>query len=110
MEHTDLKVLQRITNYLLAVDPDLTFTKFQILLNIAQGQDITVREIAAKTSLNLSTITRTVAQLGTQPQRGTKQGLGLVEPTVDPADARRVMLNLTPKGRKMFTDVADLSA
>lgn len=101
-------LLTRATGYLLTLDPDLTVSRLQILLVVAQGQDVLTRDISRKTGLAISSITRSLGQLGDKPQRGVKQGLGLVDVRPDPDDSRRVFINLSPKGRKVIEDLQNM--
>jgi DNA-binding MarR family transcriptional regulator len=73
---------------------DLSNPKFAALsVIIAEGQPISLRELAAKLSCVRSNITQLVDRLEKQ---------GLVKRTDDPADRRGVLAEVTPSGRARY--------
>lgn len=100
--------LMRCAAYLLKQDPDMTLSRLNVFLNIARGKDVLVRDLVKTTGLGQSTIARTVALLSDKPLRGKREGLQWVTATPDPDDPRRVLLNLTKKGRVILSDLENL--
>lgn len=58
--------------------------------------------------MHIEAIARTLSILGDKPQRGGIEGLGWVSMAPDPDDPRRVLVNLTGKGRKVLAEIAEL--
>ncbi|GAB7037425.1 MULTISPECIES: MarR family winged helix-turn-helix transcriptional regulator [Catenuloplanes] len=67
-------------------------------LDRLSGQECHVKELAAHTYLDPSTVSRAVAHLVT---------LGLVARTPDPEDRRASVLSVTPKGRAAIAETQD---
>jgi len=56
-------------------------------------------ELATRQGLDISTVSRRVAQLETA---------GLVERSADPADGRAAVMSLTPAGREVVASISEL--
>jgi DNA-binding MarR family transcriptional regulator len=72
---------------------DLTWTAWVVLWVIWVWADIETRHAAAEAGISKSTLTGVV---------GTLEGRGLVRRRPFPDDARRVLLTLTPRGRRLM--------
>lgn len=104
----DTKALVRLTTYLLKADPDMTVSRFHIFLHIARSKNVLVRDLVRATGYNQSTISRSLALLGKKPQRGEKNGLHWIDVGPDPDDPRRVVANLSPKGRQALSEIEQM--
>jgi DNA-binding MarR family transcriptional regulator len=104
----DAKTLSRLTAYLMQVDPDMPISRLRVFLFVAQRSDTLVRDLTKVTGMNQSTVARTLAILGDKPQRGGLDGLGWIIMTPDPDDPRRVLINVTPKGKRVLAEIEEL--
>jgi DNA-binding MarR family transcriptional regulator len=62
-------------------------------------QHLRMSELATRQGLDISTVSRRVAQLETA---------GLVERSADPADGRAAVMSLTPAGREVVASISEL--
>lgn len=108
MTNLNPKALTRLTSYLMQHDPDMPISRLRVFLYVAQRKDTLVRDIVKVTGLSQATISRTLAILGQKPQRGNQPGLDWVDIAPDPDDPRRVVLNLTAKGKKVLAEIEEL--
>jgi DNA-binding MarR family transcriptional regulator len=69
----------------------LRVTQFSLLATLRHGDGTPLGELAARLSMDRTTLTRTLKPL---------QDAGLVETRADPEDRRRTRLGLTPAGRE----------
>ena len=72
----------------------------QVFLVVAQHQPITYAELEKAMGLSNSAISRTIAALGKEHRKGTP-GYGLCDVIKDPAEGRRHLVMLTPKGEAL---------
>lgn len=86
----------------------MTLSRLSLFLRLAGRRDVLVRDLVKETGMNQSTIARSLALLADRPQRGRRDGLGLVAMTPDPDDPRRMFINLTPRGKKLLSELAEL--
>lgn len=75
---------------------ELTFPQYLVMLELLDGAPIGVGALGARLGMDTGTITPLVKRM---------QVSGLVTRTRDMADERRVLVDLTPKGRGLETDV-----
>ena len=102
------RTLSRVARYLLSADPMMQVSYLLIFADIAQREDVLVRDLVKRTAMSQSAIARAVGILGDTPLRGSKKGLGWVKAMPDPDDSRRQFLNLTDAGRKVMADLEDM--
>lgn len=108
MTNMTVRSVTRLTSYLLNADPDMTVSKVHLFLLISRGEDVLVRDLVRQTGMAQSTVARIVSALADKPLRGKKNGLGWVVAMPDPDDPRRVLINITSKGRKVIADIENL--
>jgi DNA-binding MarR family transcriptional regulator len=70
----------------------------QVLLVVAESEPCTFRCIAQRLDLSNSAVSRTIHALGLVNRKG-QEGFDLVQVVRDPAEGRRFLVQLTPKGR-----------
>lgn len=81
-------------------DIPMTLQQCELLLWISMRPGITVREICDLTGLAQSSASRNIAALGLWHRKGVP-GLDLVTTEKDPAEARREIIFLSPRGRQV---------
>jgi DNA-binding MarR family transcriptional regulator len=74
----------------------LTLAQCHTLLEVGQGQEVSLVELSASLSLDVSTLSRTIQGLVT---------LGLVNRLVNEKDRRCVAISLSEQGRRLFTEI-----
>lgn len=82
---------------------NLTRADWRILCHLSQarkGKKISVRDLEERTHLEKSKVSRSVSRL---EQRG------MVEKLRDKSDQRLLIIQLTPKGRKIFSEIVPLA-
>jgi DNA-binding MarR family transcriptional regulator len=103
--------LLRVSTHLLKYDREMTLTRLQVLLIVAQskaGEGMLVRDIVTRTGLNQSTVARILSHLGQKPLRGHKHPLDWVTMVPDHEDPRRVRCQLTKKGMTVLAEIDQL--
>ena len=78
----------------------LTFPQYLVILALLDGAPLSVGALGSRLDMDTGTITPLVKRL---------EGAGLVTRTRDPSDERRVMVDLTPRGRGLETEVRGIS-
>lgn len=98
--------LLKIVRKFRELDPDLIFAHAEVLLLVAEaGNDgISLSDIADKTGLGLSTVSRHVAHMG-KINRHHEEGLKLIETHEDPMERRRRLATLTGKGKAFLNNL-----
>ena len=74
----------------------LTFPQYLVVLELLDGAPVSVGILGARLGMDTGTITPLVKRL---------EASGMVSRTRDPADERRVMVDLTPRGRALEAEV-----
>ncbi|MBO1907764.1 MarR family transcriptional regulator [Microvirga sp. 3-52] len=74
----------------------LTFPQYLVILELLDGAPLTVGALGTRLGMDTGTITPLVKRL---------EGAGFVTRTRDPADERRVLVDLTPRGRALEAEV-----
>ena len=74
----------------------LTFPQYLVILELLDGAPVSVGILGNRLGMDTGTITPLVKRL---------EGAGLVTRTRDPGDERRVMVDLTPVGRALESDI-----
>lgn len=83
---------------------EMTIQQAMFLVGVAGNPGITQRALYALLDTNDSVSSRTLALLSNVGNRSIT-GLDLVEMKVNPHDRRERILDLTPKGRRLFGDL-----
>jgi DNA-binding MarR family transcriptional regulator len=104
----DSRLLGRALDVFAVLDPTHLPSHFiQIFLIVAQDGPCTFSHIEDRLSLSNSAVSRTIQALGSVSRRGT-QGFGLVTIERDPAEGRRYLALLTPRGRALYRQIEAL--
>ena len=74
----------------------LTFPQYLVILELLDGAPLTVGALGTRLGMDTGTITPLVKRL---------EGAGFVTRTRDPADERRVLVDLTSRGRALEVEV-----
>ena len=78
----------------------LTFPQYLVILELLDGAPLSVGALGARMDMDTGTITPLVKRL---------EGTGFVTRTRDPADERRVLVDLTPRGRALEAEVRGIT-
>ena len=78
----------------------LTFPQYLVVLELLDGAPLSVGVLGARLGMDTGTITPLVKRLETS---------GMVSRTRDPEDERRVMVDLTPRGRALESEVRGIT-
>jgi DNA-binding MarR family transcriptional regulator len=78
----------------------LTFPQYLVILELLDGAPLSVGTLGGRLDMDTGTITPLVKRL---------EAAGLVTRTRDPNDERRVMVDLTPRGRGLETEVRGIT-
>lgn len=89
-----------------SLEPDLSFPEAHVLLLVALAGDdgISLTDIAERSELGLSTVSRHAAALG-KINRKHEEGLQLIQTHEDPMERRRRLATLTGKGKAFMTQI-----
>ena len=74
----------------------LTFPQYLVILELRDGAPLTVGALGTRLGMDTGTITPLVKRL---------EGAGFVTRTRDPADERRVLVDLTSRGRALEAEI-----
>lgn len=78
----------------------LTFPQYLVVLELLNGAPLSVGTLGARLDMDTGTITPLLKRL---------ESAGLVTRTRDPSDERRVMVDLTPRGRALEAEVRGIT-
>jgi MarR family transcriptional regulator, organic hydroperoxide resistance regulator len=78
----------------------LTFPQYLVILELLDGAPLTVGSLGGRLDMDTGTITPLLKRL---------EAAGFVTRTRDPADERRVMVDLTPQGRAIEAEVRGIT-
>ncbi|AXS40812.1 MarR family winged helix-turn-helix transcriptional regulator [Breoghania sp. L-A4] len=79
---------------------DLSVPEWRVLAHLAQGGDVSVREIHARVDMDKSKVSRAAQRLELR---------GLVSKAAHPRDKRLVSLSLTDAGQALMAEIAPLA-
>lgn len=97
LETKDLWKLYKVFEEIRKIDPEIPIQTAHVFVTVALIPGITMREITDRLNISQSTTSRNVTALS-KWHRLNKPGLDLVKAEEDPAERRRKVVNLTPKG------------
>jgi DNA-binding MarR family transcriptional regulator len=106
-ERQAVRRLARCISEIRELHPEIQAQTIHVLLEVAIQPGITMRQLLKKTSLSQSSCSRNVSLLTDRDRHGN-HGLGLVEAKEDPAERRRKIVTLTPKGQELIALLADI--
>lgn len=92
----------RFIRVLRTISPDMPMQQAEVLIAIANKPGITMSDLAKRTGLSQSSISRNIAALSKFHRIG-KPGLDLVEAVTDPRETRRRLVYLTTNGKMHVT-------
>jgi DNA-binding MarR family transcriptional regulator len=95
-----LRTLVHIQQTFREINEAIAPQQIEILFEIASQPGLTQQELANRTGMALSSISRNLMALG-EWNRSGKPGLSLVETADDPEERRRQIAFLSPKGRSL---------
>jgi DNA-binding MarR family transcriptional regulator len=78
----------------------LTFPQYLVILELLDGAPLSVGTLGARLDMDTGTITPLVKRL---------EGAGFVTRTRDPADERRVLVDLTSRGRALEAEIRSIT-
>src|SRR5215208_652273 len=78
----------------------LTFPQYLVILELLDGAPLSVGTLGARLDMDTGTITPLLKRL---------DAAGMVTRTRDPADERRVLVDLTPRGRALEAEVRGIT-
>jgi DNA-binding MarR family transcriptional regulator len=78
----------------------LTFPQYLVILELLNGAPLSVGTLGARLDMDTGTITPLVKRL---------EGAGFVTRTRDPADERRVLVDLTPHSRALEAEIRGIT-
>ena len=76
------------------------------LAEISMNEGLSLTQLAEKTGMALSTVSRIVGALSKHRQKGTP--FGMIKVQVSSAERRRKELYLTPKGKAIIHSIAEI--
>lgn len=91
-----LSVLETIRT----IDPDMPIQQCATLFYVAGNESCIMQDMASALGFSQSSASRNVAALSKMHRLG-KPGLDLIVAEEDPAERRRKLLSLTPKGKRV---------
>jgi len=94
-----LKKLQGILNELTAIDPEFPIQWVSVFAEIASEEGISLKDVADRTGISMSVMSRTIGALSNARRMGKPYGLVVVRHAKD--DRRRKELLLSAKGKKL---------
>ena len=90
------------------IDAEFPLQYAVCLCEIANDEGMSLTQLAQKTGLALSTVSRIIGALSKYRQKGAPYNL--VKVTISAEERRRKELSLTPKGRAVVAGIEDLMA
>lgn len=90
-----------------AIDTLIPTQQLQAFIEVATNEGLTLTELADRLGTNVSTASRQLLDLG-ERNRKMEPGYGLVHRETDPMNLRVNRYTLTPKGRLLVKELADI--
>ena len=100
-----LKIVEAVRS----VDPEFAIQQLACLMYIAANEGCMVQDMADGLDMTQSSASRNVFALSKVHRLG-KEGYNLVVSEADPAERRRKLLYLTPKGKKVVKNLLNVHA
>lgn len=95
-----LKKLQGILQELTAIDAEFPLQWVLVFLEIASEEGVSLKDVAERTGISMSVMSRTIGALSNARRMGKPYGLVIVKLAKD--DRRRKELFLSAKGKKLI--------
>lgn len=97
-------IVRKILREFRKIDPQMPMQQAALLVELATHPVCTMSELTRRLEISQSSVSRNVAALS-KVDRHQKPGLDLVESVEDPAERRRKIVSLTPKGHELMSAV-----
>ena len=94
------KTTLRLLEELRKIDPEMQLQTASVFLYVAHNEGITMKDLGDQLGLAQSSCSRNVAYFS-KINRKHKEGYDLLVAREDPAERRRKLVYLTPKGRRI---------
>jgi len=88
------------------IDPEIPIQTAAMLLLVAINPGITMKEMGERLEISQASCSRNVAALS-RKHRLEKPGYNLVRAVEDPAERRRKIVKLTPRGREVIAKLSE---
>ena len=105
-QQDNLLVFMASQKELQKIDSEFPLQYSICLTEIALNPGISLTALAEKTGMPLSTVSRIIGALSKKRQRG--KPYELVQVTVSPEERRRKQIELTPHGRDVMANIAEI--
>lgn len=89
------------------LDPEMPTQQAAAFLMVAMTPGITMKDMARKLGISQASCSRNVSALS-EMHRLNKPGLDLVYAIEDPAERRRKIVNLTPRGERVAESLREI--
>jgi DNA-binding MarR family transcriptional regulator len=106
MMNSNITAFLRLLRELQKIDPEFPLQYAICLAEIAANEGQSLTQLAERTGMPLSTISRIVGALSRHRQRGTPYDL--VRVNIAPQERRKKQLFLTARGRAFIGSIADM--
>ena len=101
----DIDIFIVALNQMRVIDPEIQAQTIAVFLEVArQPEGIKMQELAEKVGISQSSVSRNVAALSHMHRVG-RPGYDLVVAFEDPAERRRKIVRLTPKGKRVAKEL-----
>ncbi len=101
MKHNGLSAVIELLQFLRRIDPEFPIQYALCLGEIARHEGLSVTELAQRTGITLSTVSRIVSALSSTRGRYA----GLINVRFSRAEARRKEISLTPQGHTVIRHI-----
>lgn len=108
MKHHNINAFLKLLRELQKIDSEFPLQYAVCLAEISMNEGLSMTDLARKTNMALSTVSRIVGALSKHRQSGAPYGLVQVRICAD--ERRRKELYLTPRGRAIIESIYDIMA
>jgi DNA-binding MarR family transcriptional regulator len=109
MKHQNINAFLKLLRELQKIDPEFPLQYAVCLAEIAMNEGLSMTDLARRTAMALSTVSRIVGALSKHRQSGAPP-YGLVQVKICPSERRRKELFLTARGRAIIESIYDIMA
>ena len=100
MSKKTIAALIRVTDEFRKLDAEMPMQTAAVFLHVMFTPGVTMKDLADRCGISQASTSRNIAALSKWHRLG-KAGHDLVEAVEDPAERRRKIVNLTPKGKRV---------
>lgn len=101
--------LYRAIEEMRKIDPEMQAHTINIFIVVCMNPGITMKDLGQQLGVSQATMSRNIAALG-KVHRLNRPGYDLVEAQEDPAERRRKIVHLTPKGKRVQESLQEIMA